>query len=86
MDAGHFISRKWRKTRWREDNVHGQCRADNRFGNGEAAGYAMFIIKKYGMEHVEMLYQLSRETAKFSDNDLEEMIKTYKEKTKQLQE
>jgi hypothetical protein len=84
MDAGHFISRKWRNTRWREDNVHGQCRADNRFGNGEAAGYAMFMIKKYGLEHVEMLHQLSRKTAKFTDSELEDMIKKYKALVKEM--
>ena len=26
VDAGHFISRKYLRTRWDEKNVHGQCR------------------------------------------------------------
>lgn len=84
MDAGHFISRKWYSTRWHEDNVNGQCRSDNRFGNGEAAGYAMFMIKKHGIEYVEQLYNLSRQTAKYKDYELEEKIAYYKQKIKEL--
>ena len=65
-------------TRWREDNVHAQCRSDNRFQEGDAAGYALFMLDKYGREHVEYLRALSRETAKFTIPEIELMIADYK--------
>ncbi len=68
-DAGHFINRRWLTTRWREDNVHSQCRSCNRFSEGDAAGYAIFMLKKYGQAHVEFLQALSRERAGFTDAD-----------------
>ncbi len=84
MDAGHFINRKWMATRWHEDNVHAQSRSDNRFNEGNPAGYALFMIEKYGKKHVEYLLALSRERAGFTDSDGELMIKQYKQKIKEL--
>lgn len=77
-DAGHFINRKWMSTRWREDNVHSQCRSCNRFDEGNASGYALFMIQKYGKKHVEYLQMLKRETANYSDFDGEMMLKEFK--------
>ncbi len=77
-DAGHFINRKWMMTRWREDNVHAQCRACNRFDEGNAAGYAMFMIEKYGKKHVDYLEGIKRQTANFSDFEGELMLKDFK--------
>lgn len=81
-DAGHFINRRWMSTRWREDNVHAQCRSCNRFDEGNSVGYTFFMINKYGKKHVEYLTALKQETMLYSDFDLELMIKKYKEKTK----
>ena len=80
-DAGHFINRKWVSTRWHEENVHSQCRACNRFDEGNASGYALFMINKYGKERVEFLQALSRHTAKYSDSDGELMLKDFKSRT-----
>lgn len=77
-DAGHFINRRFMSTRWNETNVHSQCRADNRFGEGDAAGYALFMIKKYGIKHVEYLQALKRVPAKLSDSEGELMLKDFK--------
>lgn len=79
-DAGHFINRRHMATRWRDDNVHLQCRSCNRFQEGNAAGYALFMINKYGQKHVEYLYALSREQAYFTINELELMAEEYKKK------
>jgi hypothetical protein len=84
LDAGHFINRKWRATRWDEKNVHAQCIACNRFGEGDAAGYAIFMLDKYGRDTVDYLRAMSRETAKFSDSEGELLIKEYKRKLKEL--
>ncbi len=83
-DAGHFINRRWRTVRWHEQNVHIQCRYCNRFNEGNAAGYALFMIKKYGQERVEYLHSISRNVAKWTDSDLDLMIKKYKALVKEL--
>lgn len=83
-DAGHFINRKWMSTRWREDNVHAQCRSCNRFNEGNASGYALFMIAKYGNKHVEYLSALSRDSALFSDFDGEMMYRDIKNKLDKL--
>jgi hypothetical protein len=84
-DAGHFINCRWRPTRWREDNVHAQCSSCNRFNEGDAAGYALFMIEKYGKEHVNYLKLLSKEHAGFTDFDGEMMLKEYRKKYKALE-
>lgn len=83
-DAGHFINRRKMSTRWHEDNVHFQSRYDNRFGEGNAAGYALFMIEKYGKEHVEYLRALSEEPAHFTVPEIELMIKDYKQRLKSI--
>ena len=81
-DAGHFINRRWMATRWREDNVHAQCSACNRFDEGNAVGYTLFMIDKYGKAHVEYLQALKNQTMKYSDWELEALIDDYKKKVK----
>jgi hypothetical protein len=83
-DAGHFINRRWMATRWREDNVHAQCSSCNRFDEGNSAGYAIFMIKKYGQEHVDMLLALKNQTQKWTDWELDILIKEYRQKVKDL--
>lgn len=84
LDAGHFINRKWRATRWDERNVHIQCISCNRFSEGNAAGYALYMLDRFGRSEVEYLHALSRETARFSDSEGELLIKEYKQKLKEL--
>lgn len=79
-DAGHWINCKWMATRWRDDNVHSQCRPCNRFDEGNGPGYTVFMINKYGQKHVDYLLALKRETAKFTDTELELMIKDYQKR------
>lgn len=82
-DCGHFINRRWMATRWREDNCHFQCRFDNRFNEGDLPGYYKFMVDKYGQDHVDYLYALSRETAKFTIPEIELMVKEYRAKLKE---
>lgn len=85
LDAGHFINRKWHSTRWNELNVHAQCRACNRFDEGNKGGYAIYMLNNYGQKKVEYLQALSRERAGYTDSDGELMIKEYKQKLKELE-
>lgn len=84
-DCGHFINRRFMATRWREDNSHFQCRRCNRFEEGNGVGYTLFMIDKYGREHVEYLRVLKNETMRFSVGEIELMIKDYKQKLKELE-
>ena len=81
-DCGHFINRRWMATRFREDNCHAQCRSCNRFDEGNAVGYTMFMIDKYGKEHVEYLQAIKNAGYKYTDFELEVLIKEYKQKLK----
>ena len=77
VDAGHFISRKEISTRWHEDNVWPQSRFDNRFRYGRQYVYSLALEKKkQGLP--KHLYNLSKQTVKYSISDLEEMVEKYK--------
>jgi len=82
-DAGHFINRRWMACRWREDNVHSQCRSCNRFDEGNAVGYTMFMIDKYGKEHVEYLQAIKNAGYKYSEFELQVLVDEYKDKLKE---
>jgi len=76
LQAGHFMSRKHYATRWDEDNVEVQCSACNVFRYGEQYLFAKYL----GEEKADKLLAKSRETVKFSDPELQEMIDIYKNK------
>ena len=77
VDAGHFISRKEMSTRWHEDNVHPQSRYDNRYRYGKQYEYGLALDrKKKGL--AKRLYKLSKETVKYSVNDLQDLLEKYK--------
>lgn len=84
-DAGHFINRRWMATRWMEENVHAQCRSCNRFDEGNAVGYTMFMIDKYGEERVRYLQSIKNAGYHYTDFEVELLIKEYKAKLKALQ-
>lgn len=74
LDAGHFINRGSHSVRWHRDNVHIQCRSCNRFQEGNAVGYTLYMIDRYGREYVEYLQGLSKQTAHFTDSEGELML------------
>lgn len=78
VDAGHFIKRQHRYTRWDERNVKPQCRRDNHFMGGRQDDFAAAIIKEQGQETFEELMQLKYQTKKHSRSEIEEMIEKYK--------
>ena len=80
LQAGHFMSRKHYATRFDEDNVEVQCSACNVFRYGEQYLFAKYL----GTEKADMLLAKSRETVKFPDWEIQEMIELYKNKIKDL--
>ena len=76
LQAGHFMSRKHYATRWDEENVEVQCMACNVFRAGEQYKFSKYL----GNEKSDMLLAKSRETVKFPDWEIQEMIDLYKTK------
>jgi 5-methylcytosine-specific restriction endonuclease McrA len=84
-DAGHFISRNKTATRWNEQNVNAQCRKCNRFESGRQFEQSKGIDKKYGKGTAERLLIISKALkSKLTHADIEELVKYYKAKIKEL--
>nr|DAT46555.1 MAG TPA: NinG recombination protein [Caudoviricetes sp.] len=82
-DCGHFINRRWMALRYDERNCHAQCRSCNRFDEGNQVGYTRFMLKKYGEDTVDLLESM-KIPYKWTDGELELLIKEYKAKVKEL--
>ena len=80
MQAGHFMSRRHRATRWHEDNVQTQCVKCNMFGQGEQFKFGKWL----GDEKANELIRLSSQVVKLSDYEMQELIELYKEKLADL--
>lgn len=79
MDAGHYISRRWKPTKYREDNVYAQCVHCNRDLSGNLDRYAEVL----GAEKVEELREVSRKPWKnWQLWQVESKIAEYKQKAK----
>lgn len=77
MQCGHFQSRKHYATRWHETNCQIQCAGCNVFRYGEQYIFGQNLDKKFGDGTSEKLLELSRQTVKFANIELIEMIEKY---------
>ena len=77
-DAGHFINRKHLSLRFSEINVNAQCRACNRFDEGNIPAYGLNLQKIYGKDIIERLLAAKNTTVKFSQFEIDELTKGYK--------
>ena len=82
-DCGHYINRKHLSTRWCEKNCNLQCRSCNRFQEGNAAGYTLGLIKKYGGTIIEELIAKKMGIYKLTDFEGEILYKEYLKKVKE---
>ena len=85
IDAGHYVDRSNKCTRWDEQNVHGQCQKCNRFLSGASDEYALFLQKKYGKTILEELNRRKWQVCKFSPLLVKEMTREYREKCKEYE-
>lgn len=88
MHAGHYMAAgSYSATRFNEDNTNGQCEYCNFFLSGNVANYRLNLIKKIGLERVEMveIYAKANRVNKSDRYTLIDVIVTYTEKIKQLQ-
>ena len=78
LQCGHFMSRRHYSTRWDENNVGVQCYGCNITSQGQ-----QFLFAKYlGLDKAEQMVLKSKQTVKFTDADLQDMIQHYKDKLK----
>ena len=74
IQAGHFMSRQHYSVRWDERNVKPQCYGCNVMQQGRQFEFSKYL----GEELSNELYLLSKQTRKFTEIELEEMIQEYK--------
>ena len=94
MHAGHFVTRNNNSTRYDERNVHPQCPQCNLWDGGNPAGYARYLLGKYPQTTIKTLSNgeevewtildeldyVGHQTKRFTVEELQEMIETYKNK------
>lgn len=85
MDAGHFVNRRHSATLFDPRNVNPQCRPCNRYDEGNASGYARYLIGKYGPGIIDELNAARSRTHKFTVDELEALIAATKQKLKELE-
>jgi hypothetical protein len=85
-DAGHFIPRDRKATRWDECNVNAQCHRCNRFRSGEQYDHGLAIDRKYGEGTAEKLKNMGSLRSKVSAGWLEYQIEEYRKKVGKLKE
>jgi hypothetical protein len=84
MDCGHFINRKHMSLRFNEVNCNAQCRADNRFDEGNLEGYRRGLIIKHSPDIIDRLYAMKNVQMKFSQIEMDLLTKEYAKKVTEL--
>lgn len=83
ITAGHYFPSTNKSVTFDEDNLHGQCWFNcNSNKSGNLTEYRFGLIERIGLERLEQLELKSRETKKWTKDELKELIATYKKKIK----
>ena len=85
-DCGHYFSRTHKNTRWDEENANSECRKCNRYCSDHLEGYRIHLIEKIGQRNFDLLSVRAHQIRKWSEFELEELIKYYKAKYESLKE
>jgi hypothetical protein len=87
FDAGHFYSSGGHKAvTFDENNVHGQCVACNQHKHGNLLEYQPRLIERIGQHEYDELTNLSKQTRKYTREELKTLTKHYKDKLKALKQ
>jgi hypothetical protein len=82
-NAGHYFSQGGHSNvRFHEDNVHLQCEHCNSYLSGNLLNYRIGIEKRIGTARLIVLEVIAHETKKWTVQELNEIIETYKKKLK----
>ena len=80
-NCGHFYSQGGHaNVRFDEDNCHLQCEHCNTYLSGNLLNYREGLLKRIGEAKLDALSQRANETRKYSNEELQELIKKYKKK------
>ena len=79
LQCGHFQSRSHYSTRWEILNVAVQCISCNIFKHGQQYLFSKYLDKTFGEGTSNELFLKSQIMEKFTTNEIEEMIKKYKD-------
>ena len=82
--AGHYIATTYQYLRFNEFNVHKQCSKCNTHLRGNSIPYRIELIKRIGLAEVERLENDRHKNLEITIPEIQELIKEYKFKTKQL--
>ena len=83
-NAGHYFSQGGHSNvRFHEDNVHLQCEHCNSYLSGNLLNYRIGIEKRIGTARLIVLEVIANETKKWTIQELNEIIETYKRKLKE---
>ena len=85
MQCGHFMSRRYYSLRWHEKNAHGQCYGCNIGDQGRQYEHSKHIDKKYGKGTAENLLKRSKDSRKYTNEELIQLIIYYKTKADDMQ-
>ena len=84
MDNAHFIPRANMSTRFLLMNLICCCVHCNRFLDGNLKKYESYLKEHYGPDAVMVLTDLGHTTVKFTQVEINELVKEYKQKIKEL--
>lgn len=84
LQAGHYISRVHLATRWLPENCAVQCGTCNVLRRGNYGEFTLYMIRTYGLDHIQKLVDLKRKQVKYTRMDLQAMIDEYQEKLEAL--
>ncbi len=81
-EAGHYIGREVRATRWDERNVNCQCTYCNKYKHGNLTKYAIYLERKFGVGILEELDQQAKTIFNPTREWLLDKIEKYKAELK----
>ena len=77
LHAGHFIAGRGNAILFEENGVHPQCYVCNVRKHGDQLNYYRFMVRTYGEDEVARLELLSKQSRKFTAEDLNKIIAKY---------
>lgn len=86
-DAGHYFTvGAYPNLRFYEDNVHGQCVECNQHKHGNISEYSLRLPNRIGQDCFNKLLEERNKLLNITIPEIQENIKYYKEKIKQLKQ
>lgn len=84
VDAGHFQTRSKYSVRWDEMNVRPQCKKCNMLNGGHQYQFGLNLDFHFGEGTARSVIKRGHVTRRFSDVELEKMIREYRAKVQEL--